>query len=53
MKFQCSATAIEHTQDNASVLEGTLRLFVEATGKDEASMRQQLANTIPVEFQRD
>ena len=28
-------------QDNAAVLEETLRLFVEATGKDDASMRQQ------------
>ena len=29
-------------QDNTAVLEETLRLFVEATDKDEASMRQQL-----------
>ena len=32
-------------QDNAAVLEETLRLFVEATGKDDASMRQQLVNS--------
>ena len=30
--------------DNAAVLEETLRRFVEATGKNEASMRQQLVN---------
>ena len=29
-------------QDNAAMLEETLSLFVEATGKDEASMRQKL-----------
>ena len=40
-------------QDNAAVLEETLRLFVEATGKDEASMRQQLVNKRPAELQRD
>ena len=39
--------------DNAAVLEETLRLFVEATGKDEASMRQQLVNMRPVELLRD
>ena len=38
---------------NAAVLEETLRLFVEATGKDEASMRQQLVNKRPVELLRD
>ena len=31
-------------QDNTAVLEETLKLFVEATGKDEASMRQQLVS---------
>ena len=40
-------------QDNTAVLEETLRLFVEATGKDEASMRQQLVNKRPVELLRD
>ena len=34
-------------QDNTAVLEETLRLFVEATDKDEASMRQQLVNKRP------
>ena len=40
-------------QDNTAVLEETMRLFVEATGKDEASMRQQLMNKRPVELLRD
>ena len=40
-------------QDNTAVLDETLRLFVEATGKDEASMRQQLVNKRPVELLRD
>ena len=40
-------------QDNTAVLEETLWLFVEATGKDDASMRQQLANKRPVELLRD
>ena len=35
------------------VLEETLRLFVEATDKDEASMRQQLVNKRPAELLRD
>ena len=39
-------------QDNADVLEETLRLFVEATGKDEASTRQQLENKRPTELLR-
>ena len=39
--------------DNAAVLKETLRLFVEATGKDEASMRQQLVNKRPMELLRD
>ena len=39
-------------QDNTVVLEETLRLFVEATGKDEASMRQQLVNKRPTELLR-
>ena len=39
--------------DNAAVLVETLRLFVEATGKDEALMRQQLVNERPVELLRD
>ena len=39
--------------DNTAVLEETLRLFVEATGKDEASMRQQLVNKRPAELLRD
>ena len=37
-------------QDNTAVLEETLRLFVEATGKDEASMRQQLVSKRSVEM---
>ena len=40
-------------QDNTAVLEETLRLFVEATGKDEASMRQQLVSKRSVELLRD
>ena len=40
-------------QDNTAVLEETLRLFVEVTGKDEASMRQQLVSKRPVELLRD
>ena len=40
-------------QNNAAMLEETLSLFVEATGKDEASMRQQLMNKRPEELQRD
>ena len=39
-------------QDNAAVLEETLRLFVEATGKDDASMRQQLVSKRPEELRR-
>ena len=35
------------------MLEETLRLFVEATGKDEASMRQQLVSKRSVELLRD
>ena len=38
--------------DNAAVLEETLRLFVEVTGNDEASMRQQLVNKRPAELLR-
>ena len=38
--------------DNAAVLEETLRLFVEATAKDEASMRQRLVNKRPAELLR-
>ena len=40
-------------QDNTAVLEETLKLFVEATGKDEASMRQQLVSKRSVELLRD
>ena len=40
-------------QDNTAVLEETQRLFVEATGKDEASMRQQLVSKRSVELLRD
>ena len=40
-------------RDNTAVLEETLRLFVEATGKDDASMRQQLVNKRPAELLRD
>ena len=39
-------------QDDAAVLEETLRLFVEATGKDDASMRQQLVSKRPEELRR-
>ena len=39
-------------QDNAAMLEETLSLFVEATGKDEASMRQQLVSKRPEELRR-
>ena len=39
-------------QDNAAVLEETLRLFVEATGKDDASMRQQLVSKRSAELLR-
>ena len=37
---------------SAAVLEETLRLFVEATDKDKASMRQQLVNKRPAELLR-
>ena len=40
-------------QDNAAMLEETLSLFVEATGKDEASMRQKLMNERPEELRRN
>ena len=40
-------------QNNAAVLEETLRLSVEATEKDEASMRQQFVNKRPAELLRD
>ena len=40
-------------QDNTAVLEETLRLFVEAAGKDEALMRQKLVNKRTVELLRD
>ena len=40
------------TQDNAAMLEETLSLFVKATGKDEASMRQQLVGKRPEELRR-
>ena len=40
-------------QDDTAVLEETLRLFVEATDKDEASMRQQLVNKRSAELLRD
>ena len=45
--------SITRAQDNIAVREETLRLFVEATGKDEASMRQQLVNKRSVELLRD
>ena len=35
------------------MLEETLSLFVEATGKDEASMRQQLMSKRPEELRRN
>ena len=44
--------SITRAQDNTAVLDETLKLFVEATGKDEASMRQQLVNKRPAELQR-
>ena len=37
-------------QDNVAMLEETMRLVVEATGKDEASARQQLVNKRPAEL---
>ena len=40
-------------QDNTAVLEERLRLFVEATGKDEPLMRQKLVNKRTVELLRD
>ena len=40
------------SHDNAAVLQETLRLFVEATDEDEASMRQQLVNKRPAELLR-
>ena len=40
-------------QDTATMLEETLSLFVEATGKNEASMSQQLVNKRPEELRRD
>ena len=39
--------------DTAAMLEETLSLFVEATGKDEASMRQQLMSKRPEELRRN
>ena len=39
-------------QDNVAMLEETMRLVVEATGKDEASARQQLVNKRPTELLR-
>ena len=45
--------SITRAQDNTAVLEETLNLFVEAIGKEEASMRQQLVNKGPAEWQRD
>ena len=39
-------------QDTAAMLEDTLSLFVEATGKDESSMRQQLVSKRPEELRR-
>ena len=39
-------------QDTAAMREETLSLFVEATGKDEASMRQQLVSKRPEELRR-
>ena len=39
-------------QDNVAMLEETMRLVVEATGKDEASARQQLVNKRPAELLR-
>ena len=45
--------SITRAQYNTAVLEETLKLFVEATGKDDASMRQQLVNKRPAELLRD
>ena len=45
--------SITRAQDNTAVLEETLKLFVEAIGEDEASIRQQLVNKRPAELQRD
>ena len=39
-------------QDNVAMLEETMRLVVEATGKDEDSARQQLVNKRPAELLR-
>ena len=39
--------------DNVAMREEILRLVVEATGKDEASTRQQLVNKRPAELLRD
>ena len=39
-------------QDNAAMLEETLSLIVEATSKDEASMRQQLVSKRPEELRQ-
>ena len=39
--------------DTAAMLEETLSLFVEATGKDEASMREQLVSKRPEELRRN
>ena len=39
-------------QDNVAMLEETVRLVVEATGRDEASARQQLVNKRPAELLR-
>ena len=47
-----SAPLNTRAHDNAAVLEETLRLFVEASDKDEASMRQQLVNKRPAELLR-
>ena len=40
------------TQDNAAMLEETLSLIVKATGKNEASMREQLVSKRPEELRR-
>ena len=40
-------------QDIATMLEETLSLFVDATGKNEPSMSQQLVNKRPEELRRD
>ena len=44
--------SITRAQDNTAVLEETLKLFVEATGKDDASMRQQLVSKRSAELLR-